>query len=460
MRVRVINRIVAGFRTLHVLGPVAGRYAGLTAQFLLTVLITRETTLATAGQYFALFAVVSVSYTTVGLGVSDGLVQRLPTELVKGDISPRGYKLIKTTAWFSLCSSLLIGLVVLIVVSGLRSGVPVTMLLVLIWWFGYSMVFLCAQILVAIGRTQIGTVVAYVVINVASLLSVGLYVLNAEIVDLNKILYSAVLGTLCASMIATALVIVLVRAVRPHSGDNPSSRPHGFRENDSFTTQVTVLMRNGTPMMLARLGQASVPWIPVWVFVTFGEPEAAAVYAAASRIIVIATAVIAALRFSSRHEIVLLLHASRWRSLVKLSFKSSCLSAATTSLVLLVVVFAGPAVIPLVFGSGYAQSTTLVIILLVATLGEALGGLSDEILKMMGRTYIVILSLLGAQAVQFLFSFFGSLSADPVVAAWGTVCAFFTLYIVQVLWLWPVSRSIRRSGLGLDTNHERRPVAK
>lgn len=429
---KVLNRIT----------PILGRYGGLAAQFLVTVIIARETSLEVAGQYFAIFAMVSVGYTTVGLGASDGLVRLLPGECAEGAISGEGLRLARQCIAFSIVCTLLLGIVPISIAAVWQPSTLATVSLVSVWWTGYCIVFLSAQVMVGIGRTNVGAFAAYAVINITCLCVVGLFSLIVDNLSLDTILILVAGGTTVASALTFSfLVVVLQKARRSYSTEEekPPSEM-GARNLDT----VRALIKYGMPMMIARLGQAAIPWVPVWVFVVCGLPASGALYAAASRIVVIATAVIAALRFSSRHEIVLRLKARMYGELLRLSLRSSALAICASAASIAVVATVGDKVLPAVFGTSYSESVAFVQILLLATVAEAFGGLSDEILKMMGRTYVVIGSIFLALLVQLGSSLTAVNLHSVIIAAYGTVVAFSALYGLQVVWLWRNTNLFRR----------------
>ncbi|MCV6628019.1 MAG: hypothetical protein OIF38_18140, partial [Cellvibrionaceae bacterium] len=90
--------------------------------------------------------------------------------------------------------------------------------------------------------------------------------------------------------------------------------------------------------------------------------------------------------------------------------------------------------VPWLLGAEYAPVVPVLGILMFGVLGEAFGGLSDEILKMTGAAKIVLWSLLGAMLCQVAAGLLLA-SSGPACLAWGTAVAFGLQYVWQTLWL-------------------------
>ena len=194
------------------------------------------------------------------------------------------------------------------------------------------------------------------------------------------------------------------------------------------------MLKTGMPIMAGRLMQATFPWTPVWILIAVASAEEAAIYGAASRLTVAVTSVVAAMRFSVRPTIVELSIANRFKDIVTLNRKCSVISAVPPTCGIAILAFAGDTIIPTVLGPDYAAVTGVLIILMAGVLAEAFGGLSDEILKMTGRTRIVLATQLCAMTLQVsICSLFVSGGANAVAV--GTAIAFAAQYGLQVAWL-------------------------
>ncbi|MFC6044355.1 lipopolysaccharide biosynthesis protein [Nocardioides hankookensis] len=306
-----------------------------------------------------------------------------------------------------------------------------------LWWFGYALVFLAAQILTALCSPAWGAFVGYSAINAAYLVIQVPYLLLSNAISIRGILTAAVVSTSIAALVGGSIIaLVLNRFRRRSATDEPSST------NDVGLRDLTVI---GFPMMIARLIQASLPWAPVWILLLVGTAGEAAIYAAASRLTVAVTSVVAAIRFSVRPRLVLLLTDEAESAIARFSRQCSAVAALPPACGILGLTIAGVPVISAIFGADYVDAVPVLTVLMFGVLAEAFGGVSDEILKMSGRTYVVLLTLGAASAFQILVT--------PLVARSGVVFvgvvtagAFAIQYFGQVAWLsrftaiqiWPI----------------------
>lgn len=101
---------------------------------------------------------------------------------------------------------------------------------------------------------------------------------------------------------------------------------------------------------------------------------------------------------------------------------------------IVVLLLAGHVLIPFVLGHRYVGVDIVLLILMFGVLAEAFGGMSDEILKMTGRTYIVICTLVLAVLFQLSACYYLAPHGASAVA-FATAIAFAIQYVGQVLWL-------------------------
>ncbi|WRH64339.1 MAG: hypothetical protein RSE12_08415 [Fuscovulum sp.] len=402
------------------------RYFAISIQFFVVVAVVRCLKIEDAAVYFSLFGVVGVFFTLSGLGLPDGLVRHLPNWLDKDVMLGRSLALQCMVATMAL-NSMLAALVSATALLLLDLRADLYFLILAIWWFGYAAVFLNGQILVALGTPGLGAFFAYSSINIGYLATLLPYLFLANAPTLIGALSIAAAGSSLA--VIASFVVVLVRLGRPLTQDLTTSKV-----TPASCENAILIVTTGLPIVLSRFIQASLPWVPVWLFIASDHAENAAIYAAASRLMVIVTALIGALRFTSRQSIVLNYHRQQYESIVKLNYRASRLAMVPPVVAIAFLFSVGDTVVPLFLGGGYALAVSVVAVLILGGVAEAFGGLSDEILKMIGKTHIVLWSLGTALLVQVAIA---SLLIDkaPSAVAWATVAAFFVQYSWQILWL-------------------------
>lgn len=403
------------------------RYLAIAMQFGVVLLITRRTSLDTAGEYFALFGIVTVTSIAVGLGIPDGLVRHLPA-VRPWDTRNYANSIVLRSIVAAIGISLALVTLGITVAFTFSHFNRVEVMLTGTWWLAYACTFLFAQVLVAQGSPAVGAFVAYSSISIGYLFSLIPFVVLAGTVTLHGLLFAANAGAWAAALLGCYLVVrrsitvevAVIRNIPPSA-----SRPR---------LSVRTMLRTGAPMMLSRFMQASLPWIPVWVLIALVSPDESAIYAAASRLIVGVTSVVASLRFSVRPAIVALNTASRYMDIARLNWKCSLLSAVPPLCGIAILLIAGDRLITLVLGDKYLAVNGVLLLLMFGVLAEAFGGMSDEILKMTGRTHVVV-STLGLALLFQIVACYSLAHYGSVVMAVSTAVAFAIQYVGQVLWL-------------------------
>jgi O-antigen/teichoic acid export membrane protein len=406
-------------------GSVLWRYAAIGAQFFIVTGVTHYSPIAIAGRYFGIYGFVSVAFTIVGFGVPDGAVRRIPKLRLTDD--RRVMRTVNTTVSFSVLATLLIVPIMvpsLHILFGLSQEVG---WLSAAWWVGYCIVFLCGQLITALDKPVTGTFVAYSLINFACLPTQLMYVAITPRVDLTGLLLSGVAGT----AIAVVLSIWTLERTCWHLLKQHALSWHWQRRHRH---ELASLLKGGFPMMVSRFLQAAIPWIPTWTLLIVGESAAAAKYGAASRLAVAATSLIAAIRFTVRPRLVTLYETKHYDEISTLSRRLSVICMIPPILAACVLEISGRSLITTIFGPSYATSALIVEVLMLAVAAEAIGGVSDEILKMSGRTRIVLISM----AIGMFIEIVAAVSlrhAGPVAEALAVVLAFGIEYCIQVVWL-------------------------
>lgn len=404
---------------------VVWRYAALAVQFLIVVLIARHASLVDAGHYFAIFGGVAVAAVAAGFGVPDGAVRTLPAALARGE-DARAEDMARAGLTSSVASIAVVAVVVTTYDVAVGSG-SLAGLCVIAWWFSYSLVVIGAQFVTGLGHAGAGAFLGYSVTNVFYLVSTVPYVVLADDVTLAGLLVAAAVGTACAALLTCVVVAVCV--VRLHPAKQPEV------DLPSWRTTSLKLLRIGLPMTAARVLQGALPWIPVWALSALASAQEAGLYAVASRLVVAAAAPIAAIRFAVRPQVVRLWVARSLGEIGRLARWCSVAAAILPALGIVLVSATGDRLLVSVLGAPYAASQVVLIVLLLGVLGEAVGGISDEILKMIGSASFVLVTVAGCAVLQVVGCLsLGSRGATAVAGV--TVLAFFVQYALQLQRIW------------------------
>jgi O-antigen/teichoic acid export membrane protein len=383
-------------------------------QFGTFVAVSRRLPVQQVGSYYELFGLVTTTYFATGLGLPDGLIKTVAHARAVGE--ENGTRaLILRAGFVSLALTIAVAAISIIVFWSRLS--PHLVLFTAGWWVAYGVLYFCSQVLVALGHTSWGAFFYYP----AS--SIGLFITSVP-----YLLFAAnpnIEGTLCWTMLGAALCAVpALILVTIYLGGLPSA---GQAES------LAPVFRLGFSICVTRVLQSALYWIPVWGVGLWLGAAAGASMATASRLNSAAAAVMAAIRFTIRPQIVENVARGNWNLIASQSRKIATIATAAVLLVIAATFLAGHWTIGLVFGSAYASSSVLVLILLIGTLGECVGGPVDEILKMTGRADTVSATLVVASALEVAlvaaFTRFGS----PAAAA-GQAAVFVAIYI-WFLWL-------------------------
>lgn len=413
---------------------VVWRYFAIGAQFVIVLLIARRATLETAGLYFSLFGFVTVAYVAVGLGAPDGMVKRLPAILSTTPASALK-RPVRHYLLFGSGSTLLLGAMGL--VAALLFGVDLlSASMGAAWWAAYATVFMLAQLLIALGEVAWGSFIAYSSPNVGYALTLIPYLLLTASPSFTGMVVSALAGCGFALVLALWALRKALHRLDGWKGRGNGTSARAARESSSPVPDLRCkhLVRDGLPIACARFLQASLPWLPVWLLTAWAMLHDAATYAAASRLAVVVTALLAALRFGARPSIVTHAAAGEFAEIERMSRRSSLMAAVPPVLAVAVLAIWGNALVPWVLGPEYKASVPVLIALMFGVLAEAFGGLSDEILKMTGHAAVVLTSLAIASGAQLAFGVW-FVERGAVALAIITSGAFAVQYLAQVVWL-------------------------
>jgi O-antigen/teichoic acid export membrane protein len=385
-------------------------------QFGTFVAVSRGLPQQQVGSYYLLYGLVTTTYFATGLGLPDGLIKVVAHARAIGEES--GTRALVLRAGFvSLALNIAVAVICVII---FWFHLPAHLLLFTGgWWFAYGILFFCSQVLVALRQTGWGAFFYYPASSIGLFITSVPYLLLAAHPNIAGTLWWTMLGAaFCA---VAALIIMTVYLWRLPSGGQAGS--------------LAPVFRLGFSICVTRVLQTALYWIPVWGVGFWLGAAAGASMATASRLNSAAAAVMAAIRFTIRPHIVENAALGNWNRIASQSSKVATIATAALLPVIAATFLAGHWIIGLVFGSVYASSSVLVLILLIGTLGECVGGPVDEILKMTGRADTVSATLVAASALEVAlvvaFARFGSAAAAAGQAA---VVAGIYIWFLRLVW--------------------------
>jgi O-antigen/teichoic acid export membrane protein len=382
---------------LRRLGPMVSaiglRYSAIIIQFALVLLVSRHTSTTTAGTYFIIFGWVNSTYFIAGLGLPDGLVREISHLASTGGEAAIRPLMLRAVGLFAV-------LTLATAAAGILGAqafgfAPGLVLWVAAWWLCYAINFFCAQSLLALGRPTAGSFFFYPALNISLLFTLFPYLLFTRNEPVEHLLAAAIAGAAPMALIAgSALATALRRMDRPAGTEAPP-------------VALGAVMSLGFRIAVARVAQTAIYWIPTWIAGGVLMPAAAAVLGLAARLNNAVAAVMAAIRFIVRPQIVAAAARDDWQTISRNARMISTLASGAVLLAILVYLAIGRPLIVGIFGASYAGAFLPLLILLFGTLAEATGGVVDEVLKMTGNASFVLGTLLCVVAGEALFSWAG-----------------------------------------------------
>lgn len=406
-------------RLLPVFSAIGLRYSAIIIQFGIVAVLARRASPAVAGSYFVLFGWVNATYFLAGFGLPDGLLREISER--RGRDTPGGiYHLVYRSAGLFILLSL--GAALICAVAALAAGVGwPTVILSSAWWMCYALTFFAAQVLLALGRQALGSFFFYPALNCSLLVSLLPYLLLAPEPTLPSLLLYANLG---AIPMALASLIVTARTVGTFRRPDEQAQPVPVRR----------MMGLGIQIAIARVAQTALYWVPTWFAGLTLGPAAAAVLGLAGRLNNAVNAVMAAIRFVVRPQIVIAAVNNDWRGIAVLAKSVNGVAALTTTVGALVYLAVGKWILPLFFGTEYEVVYWPLAILLLGTLAEAAGGIVDEILKLTGSATYVLSLLCTMVAAEVMLCWI--LAPSGILALAGaqamTISVMYALYVAKV----------------------------
>ncbi len=373
---------------LDYISAIFSRYCSALIQFLIIILVTRYFSAHDAGIYLQLLGVVSATYFLAGLGIPDGLVKSISSARANGDyesVRPLIRKSFILTTQFSL----------IILSAGLFAGWVIGvnayyLTFISIWWLCLGLIFYCAQALLALGSKSLGSFYFYPAANIFQLVFLGPYLLASPQSDLYvSITLTVVAVALCAIM----ALLHLRREVENFSGI-------------AAVVEWKPMLRLGFVICLSRTFQSCIFWLPVWMVGVFLGASEAGILAVASRLAVVVASAMAAVRFVVRPAIVAAEARGDWAEIERTGRLIATAATIGSIVALVISLVAGEYLIAWIFGESYRAAALLFSILLIGAIGESFGGPVDEILRMTGRSVLVLKVLIGSAVAELVLILF------------------------------------------------------
>lgn len=377
--------------------PILSRYGAIIVQFIVIALVTQSLPIQEVGVYFTLFGLVTTTSYFAGLGIPEGVVKKAP-QLIVNNKKKAANKLVSAALKISVLS-VSIPLALCLVAFNFFNIDLELVLLGALWWFNYTLTYTCGQLTTALGRPQVGSFIFYSLVNSFLLLILVPYLLLFSDHEMLGVLKVTVIASGLAALVSLCILILEIRSSWKEifSFSIQSFKPDHLKS----AWQIGLFIAGG------RVVQSAIIWTPVWVASIAIDAEHSAKLALATRLAVAVGAVIAAIRFSVRPKLSAMIELNEWSQIETMSRKIAFFTSALAIFAIIASMAVGNYFITLIFGQEYDIGLLLSIVLL-AILGESIGGPVDEILKMDKQSNIVLYSqitfgLIGG-AVEFLFA--------------------------------------------------------
>jgi len=407
-------------RIVPILSAIGLRYSALIIQFALVILISRGTTTQVAGGYFIVFGLINSTYFMAGLGIPDGMVREVSHHIGLNERS-RVYPLAARCG--QLAALLILAMAGAGIVVAMAAGVERTLVLLsAVWWLCYATVFFCAQAHLALERPTLGSFFFYPALNISLLFTLFPFLLTTHQPSLNQLIAAAVCGAAPMTVVA---VVITVLAARP------------FRAGADRTAPVDIgrVVGLGIRIAMARVAQTAIYWLPTWVAGAALSPSQAAILGLGSRLNNAVAAVMAAIRFIVRPQIVAAAARDDWVAISLNARSINTLTAAGALVAIVGYLLLGRPLIVAVFGMAYVAVFWPLLVMLFGTLAEATGGVIDEVLKMTGGATFVLATLCGVVVVELALCWVLAPFGVVWLAAAQTL-ALALLYAIQLAYGW------------------------
>lgn len=413
------------------------RYGAIGLQFLILTLISHHFPHREYGLYVFVLSTVMPVYPLLGFGVSETVVRDLPA--LSGD-APENVRADMTGTMLGvvlLCAAAVPALAWAASALLPMSGEARTTLFFMAGFLAANgVMFNCAQLLLASGKPFLGAFFYYPAVNLALMAFSVPYMLFSPSPGFAGLAAATVMGAGLSAALALGLAI--------RHGGLPRLKPAIARH------QIAIGIRLAIARVLYGVGL----WLPTFLAGVLLGAGDAGVLGTAGRLAAAVSAVMAAIRFSVRPEIV---RAFARGDMGRIGAVCGELAACSLGLALCAIAGAlllGKPLIVAAFGAHLAGVAPLLVILLVGVAAECFGGPVDEVLKMTGhQDWVLAILLMGTGVLltlAFLFAHRGLAAMAMAQAAYSVVVFGAMIVVVRRklgFWLRPALPASALAGL-------------
>jgi O-antigen/teichoic acid export membrane protein len=393
------------------------RYISIFIQFAVIVLLSRRVEIEIQGVYLATLGLVATTRVLTGAGIPMGIVRELPALLASGSTA-RIQPTVATANWGSLTLSSIFAVVAILAAMSLGVEARIA-IYAAIWWGCYATTYHCAQCLLALGEREAGSFYYFTGPPVALLLSLVPYLLLADSFSVAGLLLSTIAGALPLALTA---VVQMSRALRR------GNWPRGPIDINLLRTMIAF----GAVNTISGFAIGAIYWMPTWLAGLTLGPAAAGIMGLSCRLYNVIVALLGAMRFVVRPQIVAAAVEHRWEAIERNARLIGTMTTANALLCLALHLLVGRWLIEAVFGAQYAAVFPVFAVLLLGAIAEAFGGVVDEVLKMTGAATFVACLLISGLMVEFVLGFYLQSLHGMMGLAWTQTIVLIAIYFFEI----------------------------
>ncbi|WP_311210877.1 MULTISPECIES: hypothetical protein [unclassified Aeromicrobium] len=340
------------------------RYAGLLLQFVVLAVLAQRLPPESYGTYVLVLGVVLPTYFLVGLGSSEWFVRDVPQlRSSERDATLPGLAGAVLTAVFFSGLATAVVVAALVAMTELRTAALVFAGVMVI---SAGLMFNGAQLLLGSGSGRLGAFFFYPALNIAIAASALPVVIVASQPTFTQVATAAGAAAALGGTVAVIAALLACGVGRPDLRQLVSRGPLGLR------------------LAGARAAYSLGLWMPTLVAGAVLSAAEAGEVGTAGRIAVAVSAITAAFRFMVRPAFARAGSDGNLEEIRRLCARLSGVASVLAAGALVANIALGEGVLSWMFGPGLSALPTLLSILLVGVLAEALVGPADEVLKMLG----------------------------------------------------------------------------
>jgi len=382
-----------------VLTTIAFRYLGTLLQFIVLAVIARSVSQDDYGLYMLCLSFAFSFYYFLGLGASESALARLARGLALGREAQVGLFVGTVLGLTGMCAAaLLITAAVIGIFQPWSASTNSAAIFTLVFLSANGLIFNVSQLLLGLRHTELGSFFFYPAINLVLLFST----VPAALILSDPGFSGLSLATAIGATLASASALIVCRVI---------ARDYRFEWSEKLAT---VLVREGIGLTCLRVLHVSSFWIPTMVSGFLLAPALAGIMGTAGRLAIAVSAVIAATRFFIRPAINQALARNEVERLRKVMGAVACVTTLAGLGALIANELVGAEIIAFFFGAELRYAASLLSILLIGVIAEAIFGPVDELLKASGHQKAVGI-IYGAGVPLFLA---GSIAVAPLGLEW------------------------------------------